>query len=128
MNLGKTIKKLRIERGLSSGQLAKLAGMSRGYLWQLETGGKEHPSFDVLQKVARVLGVDVSEFSEQDTTGIPEEGLPCGLAEFVQNKSKELGVRKRDIVVMKNIHFRGKQPENSEDWELLFLFLKKWVK
>ena len=127
MNLGDTIRALREDRGLSSGQLAKLAGVSRGYLWQLETGGKQHPSFDVLQRIASALGVDVSEFSE-DAGSLSEEGLPRGLAGFLRERSRPLGVRKADIEVMKNIHFRGKQPDSPEDWELLFLFLKKWAK
>lgn len=127
MNLGDTIQRLRADRGLSSGQLAKLSGVSRGYLWQLETGGKEKPSFDVLERVAAALGVDVSEFSEQEVA-ISDIELPSGLAEFARAKSKELGIRKADIELMKTVHFRGKQPQEPEDWELLFLFLKKWAK
>lgn len=127
MDVGETIRKLRTERGVSSGGVAKLSGVSRGYLWQLETGGQQHPSFDVLQKIAGALGVDISEFSEQHAT-VSEEGLPPGLAEFVRKKAKELGVRKPDVELMKKTHFRGRQPEDPEDWELLFLFLKKWVK
>jgi len=130
MGLGEKIRELRAERGMSSGELAKESGVSRAYLWQLETGGKDKPSFDVLQRLASALGVGVSEFSEQDNLQDLAEGaeMPSGLHKFVAARGRILGVRKTDIEVMENIHFRGKQPEKSEDWELLFLFLKKWAR
>ena len=81
-----------------------------------------------MQNLARALGVNVSEFSAEDAVGVPEKGLPPGLAGFLRERSKILGVRKTDIDVMKGVHYRGKRPRNPEDWELLFLFLKKWVK
>ena len=129
MTLAETIKKLRSERGLSSGQLAKLAGVSRGYVWQLENGSKTRPTLDVLQRLANALGVEVAEFCETTpTTRTPQDDLPSGLAEFVKTRGKALGVLKGDIESMKNIQFRGKQPDSPEDWEYLFLFLKRWAR
>jgi len=64
MSLGERIRRLRTARGWSSGELSRESDVSRAYLWQLETGGKENPSFDVLEKLANALGVSVSEFSE----------------------------------------------------------------
>ena len=126
MELGGTIRRLREDRGISSGELAKLAGVSRGYLWQLETGGKDRPSFDVLNKLACALEVDVSEFAERDRRP-PQSDLPAGLLEFYNARSADLGVTGRDVELMRNVQFRGKQPTRPEDWELLFLFLKKWA-
>ena len=60
MALGDVIRNLRMEKGLSPGELAKQSGVSRPYLWQLESGGKTNPSFDVLEKLACALGVTVS--------------------------------------------------------------------
>jgi len=128
MTLGEKIVKLRSEKGLSSVQLTQTTGLSRGYLWQLETGGKTNPSLDILQKLARALGVTVSELSETPTAAAPEPDLPPGLAAFVQKRGRNLGVLKSDVGTMKRINFRGKQPTSPEDWELLFLFLKKWAR
>jgi transcriptional regulator with XRE-family HTH domain len=127
MSLGERIRRLRTARGWSSGQLSKESDVSRAYLWQLETGGKENPSLDVLQRLANALGVSVSEFSEASEDFSTESRLPPGLEEFVCLKKKALGVTKTDIEVMRNIHFRGRQPEDPEDWELLYLFLRKWA-
>ena len=129
MTLGETIRKLRSQRGLSPGKLAEMSGVSRPYLWQLESGGKSRPSFEVLEKLAGALGVTVSEFS-QGEAGTGDEGcgeLPSGLASFCRERGPSLGIRKRDVDVMKNVNFRGLQPKDPEDWELLFLFLKKWA-
>ncbi len=127
-DLGEKIRQLRIEKGLSPGKLAKLSGVSRPYLWQLESGGKEHPSFDVLERLAHALGVTVADFSPADATLGETKDVPSGLAEFYEERGRRLGVRKTDIETMKKVSFRGRQPADPEDWELLYLFLKKWVR
>ena len=128
MRFGEKIVHLREAKGWSTGKLCEESGVSRAYLWQLETGGKDNPSFEVLDKLARVLGVGVSEFS----VGVHEETasleLPPGLQEFIASRGPRLGVQRTDIEVMRNVNFRGEQPQKPEDWELLFLFLQKWVR
>ena len=128
MSFGETIRRLRCAKGWSSGELADESGVSRAYLWQLETGGKTQPSFAILEKLAKALGVPVSEFSEVKVEPRQERPLPAGLAEFVRKRGRELGLTKSDVEVMRNIHFRGIQPRKPQDWELLFLFLKKWAR
>jgi transcriptional regulator with XRE-family HTH domain len=53
-----TIKRLRVRRGLTQVELAKRAGIARGYLAQLEAGHKRAPSIAVLEKLARALRVN----------------------------------------------------------------------
>lgn len=128
MTLGERIIHLRNRKGWSSGRLAEEAGVSRGYLWQLESGGKARPSLDVLERLARALEVSVGEFTEEGAA--PKSAarpLPPGLAQFVREKSGKYGITKSDVDVLGAIHFRGKQPAAPEDWELLYLFLRKWA-
>lgn len=127
MKIGEKIQQLRMEKKWSSGRLARESGVSRGYLWQIESGVKESPSLHILQKLASVLGVNVSDLCDIDAPEISVDGLPPGLELFVKEKGADLSVRKADIEIMKNIRFRGRQPDNPEDWALLFLFLKKWA-
>jgi transcriptional regulator with XRE-family HTH domain len=54
-----TIKRLRVRRGLTQVELAKRAGIARGYLAQLEAGHKRAPSVAVLEKLARALRVNI---------------------------------------------------------------------
>lgn len=114
--------------GLSPGQLAKESGVSRAYLWQLETGGKDRPSLDILERLAKALGVGVSEFTDLEPPRSGDNRLPPGLAELVQTKREELDITDGDIEVLKEIHYRGRRPKDQEDWALLHLFLRRLSK
>ncbi len=59
--LGRVLKALREERGLSQVVLAKKARVGRTYIVKLETGDKKNPSLDILKKLAKALGVPVTE-------------------------------------------------------------------
>lgn len=55
------IRDLRGAKGLTQEQLAKRAKVTRGYLAQLEAGHKTNPSLPMLRKIAKALGVPVTE-------------------------------------------------------------------
>jgi transcriptional regulator with XRE-family HTH domain len=58
------LKGLRQAKGLSQVALAKAAKVERTYLVKLESGDKKNPSLDVLKRLARALGVPVTELLE----------------------------------------------------------------
>ncbi len=58
------LRKLRTERGMSMADLAKKADVTDAYIAQLETGKRENPSLDILKRLARALGVPVTELLE----------------------------------------------------------------
>jgi len=55
------IKRLREERKMSQLELAKTSGVAQGYISALEAGTKVNPGLDVLSKLAKALGVPVTE-------------------------------------------------------------------
>jgi len=57
------IKKLRAARAFSQEELAKRAGISRGYLARLETA-RQDPTLTTLEKLAKALGVKVARLLE----------------------------------------------------------------
>nr|WP_225874075.1 XRE family transcriptional regulator [Terrihabitans soli] len=57
--VGRNLRQLRIKRGHSLERLAKLSGVSRAMLGQIETG-KSAPTISLLWKVATALGVPFS--------------------------------------------------------------------
>lgn len=57
--LGRTIRDLRKERGLSQERLAAEAGVHRSFVFRLERGDV-NVSVDTLQRIAQALGVPVS--------------------------------------------------------------------
>ena len=58
------LRKLRNDRGLTMAELAKKADVTDAYIAQLETGKKGNPSLEVLKRLARALGVPVTELLE----------------------------------------------------------------
>lgn len=65
MTVGKRIKALRNERGLTQLELASSANISRSYLAGVETG-KYNPSLKTLESIARALNVDVATLLQED--------------------------------------------------------------
>lgn len=67
--VGRNLKRLRTRRGHSLERLAKLSGVSRAMLSQIETG-KSAPTISLLWKVATALGVPFATLlNGQDTRG-----------------------------------------------------------
>ena len=59
-DLGKAIKKLRLERGLTQQQVADSSGLDIRYFGSIERG-QRNPSFGALQGVASVFRMKASE-------------------------------------------------------------------
>lgn len=58
-----TLKRLRETQGLSQEAVAKKAGLSREYVNKLEAG-RYDPTVGVLKRIAKALGVPVTELLE----------------------------------------------------------------
>ncbi len=61
LRLGKVLKTLREEKGLKQVELARKAKLTQPYLAQLEAGVKKNPSLGILKRLAKALGVPVTE-------------------------------------------------------------------
>ena len=59
--LSSVIKTLRTARGLTQVELAKRAKVGQSYVAMLERGARKYPSLPVLQRLAKALGVPVTE-------------------------------------------------------------------
>lgn len=62
--LGRVIRRLRTESGISQEGLAAISGIDRTFMGEIERG-EANPSFDVLQRIASGLGVRLSELIRQ---------------------------------------------------------------
>jgi transcriptional regulator with XRE-family HTH domain len=62
--LGKRVRELRKERGYSQEKLAERAGIHENHVRRIE-GGTANPSYVVLVKIAKALGVVVAKLVEQ---------------------------------------------------------------
>jgi len=62
--LSRVIQQLRETKGLTQRDLAKRAKVTQGYVAQLEGGLKKNPSLPVLRRLAKALGVLVTDLLE----------------------------------------------------------------
>lgn len=55
------IKKIREEIGLGQRELARLTGLSCGYICHLENESRKNPSYTTMKKIAKALNKDISQ-------------------------------------------------------------------
>lgn len=128
ISLGQRLHRLRTDRGLGLGELARRCEVSKGYLSQLERGEATNPSVEAVRKLAAGLGVPVSALLEEEPKRTRKAPLPEGLKEFIARK-KKLGepLAEDDIDMLTAIQYRGSPPKSAGDFSLLYDFIKKIV-
>lgn len=109
--IGEGIRALRHERGMSLSALAAKAGMSKGYLSQVERGQGKRPGMDIALALARALGVPAEELFSREEKERPrplllaagvhamwagEELVPVGLTFFPPGRAVAVEAFLRD--------------------------------
>lgn len=76
---GRKLKELREAAGLKQKALAERLGIVQNHLYRIEAGHR-NPTFEILEKAARIFGVPVSIFLEQDAPqpSLPPNAYPVG--------------------------------------------------
>lgn len=93
-NLGDKVRTLRQDRGMSLDALAREAGMSKSYLWELENRDSPKPSAEKLAALAKALEMSVSYFIEEDVVAPDETHLDQA---FFRNYNKLQGSEKEQL-------------------------------
>lgn len=57
---GDNMKKIRLEKGMSQGDICRELGLDRAYISNVENG-KQNLTLSTMEKVAKVLGVSVDQ-------------------------------------------------------------------
>ena len=96
--LGDKIRALRKDRQMTLDELAVAAGMSKSYLWELENRPSPRPSAEKLDALAKVLGMPVRYFLDEDATSSEQEYEDEAFFRNYQNLEKEDRERIRKIV------------------------------
>ncbi len=58
--LGSNLKRIRMEKGISQGDIGRELKVSRGFISTIENG-KTNPTLSTISKLAKVLGVSTNE-------------------------------------------------------------------
>ncbi|ACM61502.1 DNA-binding XRE family transcriptional regulator [Caldicellulosiruptor bescii] len=64
--VGKKLRKLRTQKGLSQQQLAKIAGVPQSTIWYIERENR-NPTIKTMKRLATALGVSIEEFLDSET-------------------------------------------------------------
>jgi len=72
MDIAKRITELREIKGYSTNKLATLAGLSQGFVRQVELGEKQ-PTVDSLSKICSALDVSLGEFFTAGQVDLPPD-------------------------------------------------------
>lgn len=90
--IGSKITEIRNIKGISLSKLAAKANISKGYLSNIESGIKENPSTEMLEKIANALDVNISDLFDnkpsEDKLDILEDDMKI-LFSKAQKLSKE---------------------------------------
>ncbi len=62
--VGQVLKRLREAKALTQDTVAQKAGITQEYVAKLESGAKKNPSLEVLKRLAKAMGVSVTELLE----------------------------------------------------------------
>lgn len=88
MSIGKRIKQLRREKGLTLQELAARSGVSPGYISMLERGFKKSPTLEILKKLAKGLSVSLSEIIGEEIAELEMDGKTRALLRVADELSK----------------------------------------
>lgn len=131
MILGPRIRAYRTGASLSLRELADKAQISVSYLSQLERGEREGVSAEILSRLARALGVSISNLSCDTGPGsdLARETLDVheSLMRFYEDRGQPLQISPGDLRMLAGLRYRGLQPTIEADWEYLFLSIRRTI-
>jgi len=116
--VGRRIKEYREKQGIALADLAKRAGISRSYLYQIESG-ESSPTAGILKSIATKLGVRVSDLLDE------ENSFP--ISESLQEFARQYNIPPGDLKMLAQIKYRGRQPDTPEEWRVLWRVIKATI-
>ena len=121
IELGRQIFRRRKELGITQGELAEQAGISRNYVSLIERGEASNVSVNILNSLAAALETTPAELSGQ--SGWAETLIPPTLRQFALQQ--ELGF---DVVDrLARLPMRGKEPQTVEAWAQLYEAVRSFL-
>lgn len=94
--IGKNIGEIRKSRGYSLTQLAERSNVSKSYLSNIERSVNKNPSIKVLNRIAKVLDVDLKILLIKDQKAETPTSPGREWAELI-NELKETGINKEEL-------------------------------
>lgn len=123
--LGERVRRYRDERSWTLTELAEKAGVSKGYLSDIERGVDVRLSGDKLYDIASALGVTMSDLLGRELISEPKWKVSKSLESFALSHR----LPKSDINMLASINFRGEPPKSEERWALIYSAIRssEWM-
>jgi transcriptional regulator with XRE-family HTH domain len=120
--LGQRIRRFRADAGLTPSELAERASVSKSYISSLEsdTEPERKPSAEILYKLARSLGVAMSDLLGKTPLLAPRNERTPELLDF----AAEYRLPEADIDMLASIQFRGERPRTVDRWRFIYEAIK----
>jgi transcriptional regulator with XRE-family HTH domain len=116
-SIGRRIRNLRTEKGLSLTELAERAGVSKSYLSTVEHGTGSRPGVAILHKLATALGVTLADVLGRVVQAEPSaDAVPKSLQEFAEANN----LPQVDVDMLAGIKFRGDAPRTAARWQFIY--------
>lgn len=129
MNLAENLRRLRTQKQLSQPDLATEAGLSKGYVYMLESGDMTNPSLDKLLAISKALDCTIADLIGQPKAAVratAEIEIPEPLQEFARRKKREGDqLADNDLRSLAQMQYRGRRPQTVEDWAYVYEFLRR---
>lgn len=122
MKLGDRLREIRKEHLQTLVLVARSTELSVSYLSDIERG-QATPSIDTLERIARHYNMDLATIvAHVDGWGVvTQDALPAGLVELIEENK----ISEDDAHDLSRIEFRGKRPQDAEEWFEIYLHLKR---
>lgn len=88
--LGRTLRTLRLRRGMTQTEVSNISGVERGYYGHLERGSRRNPSQDTLEKLAHAFDISVAELLRMIGSIDEDSGRPTVMIEVEPAKAGRL--------------------------------------
>jgi len=126
IQLGQTIRSLRLGREWSLAQLGEKSGVTKAYLSDLENGNAGKPNIQYVFLVANALGVTIDELlgSSKPRAHRKESRKPSDLPPGLLELQEELGLRDEEVDMLAQVNYRGHRPRDKEGWRFLLEALR----
>ena len=130
MGIGENVKKYRLMKSLTLPALATQAGVSKAFLWEIESGGAKRPGAEILYRIAEALGVTIAHLLGKHAEAADGEGLEPdvnpGLAKFIKERKRAgTPLDPEEIKSLSYVQLRGGRPRTKEQWALVYGLLKE---
>jgi transcriptional regulator with XRE-family HTH domain len=123
--IGVEIRNRREEQGLSLTDLARLAGVSKGYLSQIEADATKRPSANTLFKIATALGTSIGELVGRDQGTTEALGGTVEVPDSLRALAQEDHLPDAEVRMLAGIRYRGKTPKTVSDWRYIYESIRR---